>query len=52
MKISKERLKTEKKNTRRNMDPNDIGITIAIGIVIVVGIAACTLTILYGIGAI
>ena len=33
-------------------DPNEIGITIAIGIVIVAGIAACTLTILYGMGVI
>ncbi len=34
------------------MDPNDVGITIAIGIVIVVGVAACTLAILFSIGAI
>ena len=34
------------------MDPNDVGITIAIGIVIVVGVAACTLAILLSIGAI
>jgi hypothetical protein len=33
-------------------DPNQIGITIAIAIVVVAGIAACTLTILYGMGVI
>jgi|TARA_R100000988_G_scaffold91825_1_gene55699 hypothetical protein len=33
-------------------DPNQIGITIAIAIVVVAGITACTLTILYGIGVI